>query len=175
MKEYRNFILINNDNFIVQASFANCSSEVVYKCHEVQYPSSHTDVLKVLNKHLAQILQWKKDGTALSIYYMLVPPKTCKIIKEKLYKKWIETGQYSSGAKLAPEELAQWKIFDVLYKKTFADIAFKPNNIYNSKNVNKNYRHIVFTKNVIDKMYVYLDKLEESNKIKAVDDLLKHN
>ena len=180
MKEYRNFILINNDSFIVQASFANCSSEVVYKCHEMQYPSkkpltNHIDVLKILNNHLAQILQWKKDGTALSIYYMLIPPKTCKIIKEKLYKQWIETGQYNSGVKLKPEEIAQWKIFDVLYKKTFADIAFKPNNIYNSKNVNKNYKHIVFTKNTIDKMYVYLDKLEESNKIKTIDDLLRHS
>ena len=59
MKEYRNFILINNDHFIVQATFANCSSEVAYKCYNKQYPSkkpltNHIDVLKVLNKHLAQ-------------------------------------------------------------------------------------------------------------------------
>ena len=162
MKEYRNFILINNDDFIVQASFANCSSEVVYKCHEMQYPSkkpltNHTDVLKVLNKHLAQILQWKKDGTYPYVSAENLLPDVNGagyIIKEKLYKQWIETGQYNSGVKLKPEEIAQWKIFDVLYKKTFADIAFKPNNIYNSKNVNKNYKHIIFTKNTIDKMYV---------------------
>lgn len=178
MKEYRNFILINNDNFIVQATFANCSSDITYKCHKKQFPSkkpltNNTDELRILNKHLAQILQWKESEIALSIYYVLIPPRLCKIIKEKIYKQWLEKGTYDSGVKLKPEELTQWKVFDMLYKKTFADIAFKPNNIYNSKIVNKNYKHIVFTKNAIDKMYVYIDKLEDSIKLKTIDDLLK--
>ena len=36
--------------------------------------------------------------------------------------------------------------------------------------INSDFKEVVFTKNVIDKMYVYLDKLEESNKIKTIDD-----
>jgi hypothetical protein len=38
MKEYRNFVLINSDNFIVTATYANCSSEVSYKQYKRQYP-----------------------------------------------------------------------------------------------------------------------------------------
>ena len=178
MKDYRNFILIENDKAIVQATFANCSSDVAYKCYNKEFPVkrplvNYTDVLKLLNKHLAQVLQWKEDDEALSIYYVLIPPKLCKVIKEKLYKQWIETGEYSTGIKIKPEELKQWIIFEALYKKTFADIAFKPNNIYSTKTINKSYRHIVFTKNIVDKMYVYLDKLDDMNKAKTVNDLLK--
>ena len=178
MKDYRNFIIINNKNNIVTSSFANCTSEVNYKVYDRTYPeqkefSDYTDVLKILNKHLAQIMEWKKEQTALNIYYILIPPKICKIIKEKLYKNWIQTGQKLNGLKIKQEELEQWKIFDILYKHIFADICFKPNNVYSSKNnVNKSYRHVIFTNAVVDKMYEYLNKLEEQNKIKNLDELL---
>lgn len=178
MKDYRNFILIENDKAIVQATFANCSSDVNYKCYNKEFPVkrplvNYTDALRLLNKHLAQILQWKEDDEALSIYYVLVPPKLCKVIKEKLYKQWITAGEYNTGVKIKPEELNQWIIFDTLYRKTFADIAFKPNNIYSTKTINKSYRHIVFTKDIVDKMYIYLERLDEMNKVKTVNDLLK--
>mgnify|MGYP003304685240 CR=1 FL=1 len=32
------------------------------------------------------------------------------------------------------EELGQWELFSVLYRHVFADVCFKPNNVYNSKN-----------------------------------------
>lgn len=172
MKDYRNFILINTNNFIATATYANCSSDVVYKKYKKEHPvriTSNLDALKILNKHLAQILQWKENEQALSIYYILIPPKLCKIIKDKLYRQWIN----ESASKIKEEELTQWKIFDLLYKSVFADVVFKPNNIYNSKDVNKVYRHIVFTKKVIDKMYDYLNKLEENLKVKSIDSLLK--
>lgn len=179
MKEYRNFVLINSDNFIVTATYANCSSEVSYKQYKRQYPvnkiNNNIDTLKVLNKHMAYILKCKEEGTSLSVYYLLIPPKLCKVIKDKLYKTWIETGKNSAGFPIKKEELDQWQIFNTLYRSIFADIAFKPNNIYNSKDINKAYKHVVFTKNAIDKMYVYLDKLEEKNKISTIDDLLRKN
>jgi hypothetical protein len=180
MKDYRNFILINNDKNIIASSFANCSSEVNYKVHERAFPdkkgfNNYTDILKILNKHLAQIIQWKEDDTALSIYYVLIPSKLCKIIKDKLFKKWLDTGERVNGLKISKEELAQWEVFNILYKHVFADICFKPNNAYNKNNANKNYKHVIFTINVVDKMHNYLDQLEERNKIKTIDDLLKYN
>ena len=179
MKDYRNFIIINNKNNIVTSSFANCASEVDYKVYNRKYPekkdfNNYIDVLKILNKHLAQIIKWKEDDNALSVYYILIPSKLCKIIKDKLYKNWIETGKRNNGLKLKNEELEQWKLFNTLYKHVFADICFKPNNVYNSKNANRSYKHVVFTSDVVDKMYKYLDKLEEQNAIKTIDDLLKH-
>lgn len=178
MKDYRNFVLINSDNFIVTATFANCSSEVSYKQYAKQFANkkvnNNIDMLKIINKHLAQIQYWKENDRALSIYYLLVPPKLCKIIKDKIYKEWLETGTNKAGYTIKEEELEQWRIFSLLYKSIFSDIAFKPNSIYNSKETNKVYKHIVFTKNVIDKMYIYLDKLEDKYKINTIDDLLKH-
>ncbi len=178
MKEYRNFILIDSNNFIATATFANCSSDVYYKKYRKEYPVKkhvydNTDCLRLLNKHMAQILKWKEEESALNIYYLLIPPKLCKIIKDKLYLKWIETKKTSTGFNLREEELAQWKIFSVLYKKVFTEVSFKPNNIYNSKDANKNYRHIVFTNNVVNKMHSYLDKVEDTIAIKTLDDLLK--
>ena len=180
MKEYRNFILISNKTNIVTASFANCTSEVNYKTYARTFPDkkdfiNHIDTLRILNKHLAQILKWKEDNTALSVYYILIPPKLCKIIKDKLYKTWLETGKRNSGLKLEQEELDQWELFNVLYKHVFADICFKPNNVYNSKNnINKSYKHVVFTSNTVDKMYNYLNKLEERNSVKTIEDLVKN-
>ena len=181
MKDYRNFILMNSDNFIATATFANCSSEVTYKKHVRQYPvkkniNNNIDLLKVLNKHMAQILKWKDEEVSLNMYYILIPSKLCKIIKDRIYVKWLETKKNSSGFNIKPEELEQWKIFSMLYKNVFADICFKPNNIYNSKNnLNKGYKHIVFTSEVVNKMHNYLDNAEESISIKTISDLLKHN
>lgn len=180
MKEYRNYIIIANDKNVITASFANCTSDVTYKVHDRQYTNKkinldNTDVLKVINKHLAQILKWKNQEQSLSIYYILIPPKLCKVIKDKLYKKWLETGKSAVGYYLKEEELEQWSLFDILYKNVFSDICFKPNNIYSSKtNINNNYRHVVFTKNVVNKMHIYLDKLEEQSSINSIDDLLKY-
>ena len=179
MKDYRNFVLINSDNFIVTATFANCSSEVSYKQYKKQFANkkinSNIDSLKIINKHLAQIQYWKEHNNALSIYYLLIPPKLCKIIKDKIYKEWLETGVNKSGFAIKDEELEQWRLFNLLYKSVFSDIAFKPNNIYNSKDTNKAYRHIAFTKVAIDKMYVYLERLEDRHKIDSIDDLLKQS
>lgn len=179
MKEYRNFIIINNDKYIITASFANCTSEVTYKSHKRlrvdKKFTDNTDMLKVLNKHMAQILKWKNDEQALNVYYVLIPPKLCKVIKNKMYRDWLETGKTASGFSIHPEELEQWNIFNALYKSVFSDICFKPNNTYNSKSdANKIYRHVVFTKNVVDKMHNYLDRLEESTAIKTIGDLLKY-
>ena len=178
MKDYRNFILIDSNNFIATATFANCSSEVLYRKYRKEFPSqrhisNNADSLKLLNKHMAQILKWKEDEEALNMYYLLVPPKLCKIIKDKLYVSWLETKVTASGYKLKEEELVQWRIFSMLYKKVFTDICFKPNNVYNSKDANKSYRHVVFTSNVVNKMHSYVEKLEESVSIESVDDLLK--
>lgn len=180
MKDYRNFVIVNNRNNIVTSSFANCSSDVNYRIYNRKFPeknnfNNYIDILKILNKHLAQIAKWKENNDSLSIYYILIPPKFCKVIKDKLYKKWLETHERANGFKIKQEELEQWKIFNILYKCVYADICFKPNNIYSSKNnINKNYRHIIFTNNVIDKMYNYLNKLDELNEIKTIDDLLKY-
>ena len=63
----------------------------------------------------------------------------------------------------------------MLYKNVFADICFKPNNIYSSRtDTSKIYKHVVFTKNVIDKMHDYLDKLNKK-KENTIEDLLKQN
>lgn len=168
MKDYRNFILMDSNEFILTATFANCSSEVSYKRYNKAYTSkNHIDVLKILNKHLAQIAKWKEEGQALSIYYLLVPPRLCKIIKDKLYKQWIETDKDS----IKKEELEQWRLFSALYKQVFSEVAFKPNNIYSSKKQSNNYRHVIFTKNVIDKMFLYLEKVEESNKSNLVKNI----
>lgn len=179
MKEYRNFIIINNDKHIITASFANCTSEVTYKTYKRlridKKITDNTDVLKVLNKHMAQILKWKNEEQALNVYYILVPPKFCKIIKNKIYRDWLETGKTASGFPVHSEELEQWNIFNALYKSIFADICFKPNNVYNTKtDANKIYRHVIFTKNVVDKMHNYLNKLAESTAIKTIEDLLKY-
>jgi hypothetical protein len=180
MKEYRNFIIINNKKNIVASSFANCTSDVSYKVYNRKFPeknsfNNYADVLKILNKHLAQITKWKENGESLSIYYILIPPKLCKVIKDKLYKKWLETGERANGLTIRQEELNQWELFNVLYKHIYADVCFKPNNVYSLKNnVNKNYRHVVFTSAVIDKMYNYLNKLEEQNEVKTIEDLLKY-
>lgn len=177
MKEYRNFILINNDKNMITASFANCSSEVNYKVYDRAFQekkgfTNYTDIIKILNKHLAQISKWKEENKALSVYYILIPPKLCKIIKDKLYKNWLDTGERINKIKISKEELVQWEIFNTLYRHVFADICFKPNNIYSSKN-NKNYRHIIFTNEVVDKMYNYLNQLEDRDKAKTISDLLK--
>ena len=173
MKDYRNFILVDSDKYIITATYANCSSEVSYKKFARKYTptkvsNNNTDSLQIINKHLAQILKWKEDGAALSLYYLLIPPKLCKVIKDKTYKNWLypaEGRHYS----ITEEELAQWRIFEALYKSVFADISFKPNNVYNSKNVNKAYRHIIYTKDVINKIYIYLEKEEAT----SVENLLK--
>jgi hypothetical protein len=180
MKDSRNFIIINSDNFIITATFANCSSEVLYKKHKREYPAkkhiiNNIDILKIINKQMAQILKWKEEEKALSTYYILLPSKLCKIIKDKLYKQWLDTGKTNSGYNLKKEELEQWQIFQTLYKKIFANIVFKPNNLYSSNDANKTYRHVTFTKNVVDKMHNYLDKLEDSIKVKTLEDLLKYN
>ena len=75
MKEYRNFILINNDKNMITASFANCSSEVNYKVYDRAFQekkgfTNYTDIIKILNKHLAQISKWKEENKALSVYYI---------------------------------------------------------------------------------------------------------
>ena len=87
MKDYRNFILIDNDINIITATYANCSSSVSYKKFNKEHPktkisNNNIDALKILNKHMAQILKWKTNNESLSVYYILVPPKFCKIIKE---------------------------------------------------------------------------------------------
>ena len=120
---------------------------------------------------MAQILKWKNEDTALSLYYLLIPPKLCKIIKDKIYRNWINEDS-DKRYNIQEEELNQWRIFDMLYKSVFADISFKPNNVYNSKNVNKSYKHIIYTKEIINKIYIYLDR-EESTSIKSIDDLVK--
>lgn len=179
MKEYRNFILISNEKNVITSSFANCSSEVNYKVYNRAFPekkgfNNYVDILKILNKHLAQIAKWKEDNTALSVYYILIPSKLCKIIKDKLFKTWLDSGERVNGLKIPKEELVQWKLFNTLYKYVFADICFKPNNVYSKNNVNKNYKHVIFTINVVDKMHNYLNQLKEQNEIKAIDDLLKY-
>lgn len=176
MKDFRNFILISNETSIITATYANCSSEVTYKKFIKDYPqtkisATNIDALKILNKHMAQILQWKDSKEAISLYYLLVPPKLCKVIKDKTYKVWLDPGERQFN--VPEEELRQWRIFDMLYRKVYADISIKPNNIYNSKNINKAYRHITYTKEVINKMYVYLDKDKAKTSIKTVSDLLK--
>ncbi len=175
MKDYRNLILMDSNKFILTATFANCSSDVAYKRYNKAYPTksnmNNIDALKILNKHLAQIVKWKEEEKALSVYYILVPPKLCKIIKDKLYKQWIETNK----ASIKPEELEQWKLFSALYKLVFSEVAFKPNNIYNSRSKQQNnYKHVIFVKNTVDKMFLYLEKIEESNKAKVIEDLLKN-
>ena len=177
MKDYRNFILIENDKSVIIATYANCSSEVSYKKFAKEYlptkiSNNNIDSLKIINKHMAQILKWKNEDTALSLYYLLIPPKLCKIIKDKIYRQWI--GESDKRFNIKEEEIKQWKIFDMLYKSIFADISFKPNNVYNSKNVNKAYRHIIYTKEVINKIYIYLEKDEEATAIKSIDDLVKY-
>ena len=94
MKEYRNFVLIDNDISIITATYANCSSIVSYKKFNKEHPktkisNNNIDSLKILNKHMAQILKWKTSDEALSVYYLLIPPKLCKIIKDKTYKNWL--------------------------------------------------------------------------------------
>ena len=176
MKDYRNFIIINNDKHLITATFANCSSEVSYKAYKTfnskKYLINNLDSLKILNKHMAQILKWKENEQALSVYYILVSPKLCKVIKNKTYKTWLES---TTPNLISEEELDQWRIFNVLYKNVFADICFKPNNIYSSRtDTSKIYKHVVFTKNVIDKMHDYLDKLNKK-KENTIEDLLKQN
>ena len=176
MKDYRNFILINTDNFLVTATFANCSSDVSYKKYQRTHPvknhiNNNIDTLRILNKHLAQIANWKEEDRALSMYYILVPPKFCKIIKDKIYREWLTTKKNSAGLSISNEELEQWKMFEVLYKLVYVDIIFKPTNLYNAKDANKAYKHVVFTKNVIDKVYDYLNKLEDNIKVKRIDNL----
>lgn len=177
MKEYRNFILVDNDKSVITATYANCSSEVSYKKYAKRYiptkiSNNNIDSLLIINKHMAQILKWKKEDVALSLYYLLIPPKLCKIIKDKIYKNWINEDS-DKRYNIQEEELNQWRIFDMLYKNVFADISFKPNNVYNSKNVNKSYKHIIYTKEIINKIYIYLDREEESTAIKSIDDLMK--
>ena len=176
MKDYRNFILIDNDINIITATYANCSSPVSYKKFNKEHPktkisNNNIDALKILNKHMAQILKWKTNNESLSVYYILVPPKFCKIIKDKTYKNWLNPQDKKYN--IPNEELKQWKVFETLYKIIFADICIKPNNIYSSKDVNKTYKHIIYTKEIVNKMYVYLDKEKESTAIKTINDLLK--
>ena len=176
MKDYRNFILINNETSVITATYANCSSEVVYKKFIRDYPqtkisNNNTDSLKILNKHMAQILRWKESEQSINLYYVLIPPKLCKIIKDKTYKNWLSPGDKKYN--ISKDELAQWQVFDALYKNIFVDICIKPNNIYSSKDINKAYKHIAYTKEIINKMHIYLNKEKESTAIKTIKDLLK--
>lgn len=177
MKEYRNFILVNDYKNIITATYANCSSEPCYKKYTKAFPSTkvsnnNADSLMIINKHIAQILKWKEENNSLSVYYLLIPPKLCRIIKDKIYKQWIDENS-NKRFNVSIEEIDQWKIFDALYKQAFIDLSFKPNNVYNSKQVNKSYKHVVFTKDVIDKMHIYLTK--ETGKINTVEDLIRYN
>lgn len=177
MKEYRNFILVDDYKNIIAATYANCSSEPCYKKYTKTFPSTkvsnnNTDSLMIINKHIAQILKWKEENNSLSVYYLLIPPKLCKIIKDRIYKQWIDENS-DKRFNVSIEEINQWKIFDALYKRAFTDLSFKPNNVYNSKQVNKSYKHVVFTKDVIDKMHVYLTK--ETREINTIEDLIRYN
>ena len=177
MKEYRNFILIDNNKSVITATYANCSSEVAYKKYTKKYLSTkvsnnNIDSLLIVNKHMAQILKWKEEDVALNLYYLLIPPKLCKIIKDKIYRNWIDENS-DKRYHIKEEELNQWRIFDMLYRSIFADISFKPNNVYNSKDVNKAYRHIIYTKEIINKIYIYLNKEEKSAAINTIDDLIR--
>lgn len=149
MKDYRNFVIVNNGKKMATTFFANCSSTASIKLYNNIDSAS---MLKLLNKHLSNIKKWKAEGTALNVYYILIPPKLCKLIKSKDYKVLLKSDRTSE------EEKNQWGYFETIYKEVFADVVFKPNNTYDSNNINKAYRHIVYTKKLIDKMYVILDK-----------------
>lgn len=166
MKEYRNFIMASNENCIVTATYANCSTDVVYKKYMKNYLDfenlNNIDTLKVLNKHIAQIYQWKNEDRIVNKYYILIPSKLCKIIKDKIYVDWIKTGKTKKGVLLSDEELKQWIFFNNLYKHVYADIVIKPNSIHKT-NENTAYRHVIVAKNIVDKIYSYLDKLTINN------------
>lgn len=147
MKDYRNFVLINNGKKMATTFYANCSSEASITLHD---GISNVHMLKLVNQHLENIKTWKESGTALNIYYLLIPAKLCKIIKDKTYKALVNSDKISVAEKM------QWRRFELLYKEVFADIVFKPNNTYDS-NTNKAYKHIIYTKKLIDKMYRVLD------------------
>ena len=73
MKDYRNFIILNNDKHLITATFANCSSEGSYKVYKTsnskKYLINNLDSLKILNKHMAQILKWKENHPCLLILH----------------------------------------------------------------------------------------------------------
>lgn len=159
MKDYRNFVLINNGRKVATTFYANCSSEASIQIHE---DTSNAHMLKLINQHLYDIKVWKDNGVAVNVYYILIPPKLCKIIKDKSYKT------LSSSNNVSLLEKTQWQYFELVYKEVFADIVFKPNNIYDSNNINKAYKHIVYTKKLIDKMYALLDQ-ECQNTVQSVN------
>ena len=153
MKDYRNFVLINNGKRLATTFYANCSSDASINVHQ---GITNIHMLRLINQHLSNIKDWKENGTAINVYYLLIPPKLCKIIKDKTYKTLMNSDKVSMAEKL------QWQYFEILYKEVFADIIFKPNNTYDSNNVNKAYKHIVYTKKLIDKMYRLLDSIDNN-------------
>lgn len=153
MKDYRNFVLINNGKRLASTFYANCSSDASINVH---YGITNIHMLKLINSHLENIKEWKENDKAINVYYLLIPPKLCKLIKDKTFKTLMNSDKISLAERL------QWKRFDGLYKEVFADIIFKPNNTYDSNNINKAYKHIVYTKKLIDKMYRLLDSIEDN-------------
>ena len=149
MKDYRNFILINNGKKLATTFYANCSSEASIQLHD---DISTASMLKIVNQHLYDIRYWKENGLAVNVYYILIPSKLCKLIKDKSYKNLLKSDKVSTIEKW------QWQLFEGIYKEVFADIVFKSNNTYDSNNINKAYKHIIYTKKLIDKMYALLDE-----------------
>ena len=95
MKEYRNFILVDNDKSVITATYANCSSEVSYKKYAKRYiptkiSNNNIDSLLIINKHMSQILKWKKEDVALSlnsdVEYLKINDDLQKMIQEEMMR-----------------------------------------------------------------------------------------
>jgi hypothetical protein len=167
MKEYRNLLIASNKTHIITASFANCNSAVKYN-HIKKSNKGNIDLLKILNNYMGQIIKWKRNNKALNVYYITLPSKLCKVIKDRLYLNWNENN-------VSEKEIEQWKIFNALYKLVFSDVYFKPDSIYNSKDVNNAYKHVVFTKKTFDLMNNLLDAYKEQGLTKELNEVLVYN
>ena len=121
---------------------------------------------------MAEIYNHKKETGESGNHYFAIPNNISKSIKAGTYKSWIKTGKTASGKQLDKEELCQWIIFASLYKELFNDVDFKPLSYYAMKNVKYNVKQMEFTKDLINRAHVYLEKNKEKNLFDNIADLL---
>jgi hypothetical protein len=157
--ELRNFILIEENDIYLSCTFANASSTPEFKKHTAESTSRYENYLKIINNHLLEILKHKVNGTSLSMYYLLIPDDLCEEIKEKNFVNY-----YSENNSDDLDKPNQWLVFSNLYKILFRDIIFKPNNYYDS-GVTYEYKHIIFTKEILSKMHNYIDYVYVENNL----------
>lgn len=166
MKEYKNIIIVGEKDQYVSMAYENMYKPIKY----VRYNdlpskgstlSTNINALSIINRYLAEIYNNRTKND--NVHYFIIPNKICKAIKNGTYKNWIKTGKTANGDAIKDEELYQWIIFAALYKELFTNVDFKPISYYSMKEVKYNYKHMQFTKELINKAHEYLEEIKNNN------------